>query len=86
MKTTTKPTAPSPEDYVSYTAPLLAGETRQDILLSVNGEIVRIRRGETVTIKRKFLEALENAERQSLSAHRAMALAQQRSDTALAAM
>ena len=86
MKSSVKTNVPSPEDTVSYTAPLLGGEARQDILLAVNGEIVRIRRGETVQIKRKFLEALENAQKQTLSAHRAMALAQQRSDTALAAM
>jgi len=74
------------EDFVDCTAPLLAGRARQDILLSVNGETVRIRRGETVRIKRKFLEVLENAQRQERAAHKAMALAQAQSDRALAAL
>jgi len=82
-KTAKKPEAEEP---VTYTAPLLAGEQRQDVLIAVNGETVRIRRGETVRIRRKFLEALENAEKQALCAHRAMSQAQAQSDRALAAL
>ena len=82
-KTATKP---NPEETVTYTAPLLAGDQRQDILVAVNGECVRIRRGESVLLKRAFAEVLDNAQQQALCAHRAMAAAQAQSGRALATL
>lgn len=64
-----------PNAKVSYTAPLDLVRDTRDILVSVNGETIRIKRGETVTIQRKFLEVLQNAARQEMAAHRAMAQA-----------
>ncbi|MCD7927355.1 MAG: hypothetical protein LUF80_00595 [Oscillospiraceae bacterium] len=60
------------EELVSYSAPLDPKSTSRDILVAVNGETIRIKRGETVQIKRKFVEALNNADRQALAAYRAM--------------
>ena len=49
------------EEPVEYTAPLLGPEKGQDIVVGVNGKIIRIKRGETVRIQRKFLEVLQHA-------------------------
>ena len=62
---------------VEYTAPLLPGMGTQDVIVGVNGEIIRIKRGETVQIKRKFVNALNNAARQQVAAYKAAAEAQQ---------
>lgn len=59
----------SGEDLVEYSAPLIGMEKRRDILVSVNGETIRIQRGQTVRIKRKFQEALNNAARQEYNAY-----------------
>ncbi len=59
------------EEYVEYTAPYgadLADTT--PIFVAVNGESLRIKRGETVRIKRKFLEALRLAAAQEREALR----------------
>ena len=66
-----------PEELVDFTAPVdLAGE-KQDILLAVNGETVRVKRGSTVKLKRKFLEVWDNANAQALAARAAMERAQE---------
>lgn len=62
---------------VEYTAPLLPGMGTQDVIVGVNGEIIRIKRGETVKIKRKFVNALNNAAKQQVAAYKAAAEAQQ---------
>lgn len=62
-----------PEELVEYTAPLAGMEKRRDILVAVNGETIRIKRGRTVKIKRKFKEALDNAARQEYAAYMAAA-------------
>ena len=49
----------------------------QDVIVGVNGEIIRIKRGETVQIKRKFVNALNNAAKQQVAAYKAAAEAQQ---------
>lgn len=64
------------EELVEYTAPLLPGQERQDIVVGINGEIIRIRRGESVTIKRKFVNAINDSARQQVEAHRASSRAQ----------
>lgn len=58
------------EEYVEYTAPLLPDLKDQTIFVSVNSETIRIKRGETVKIKRKFVEALNNASKQEYAAMR----------------
>ena len=62
---------------VEYTAPLLPVMGTQDVIVGVNGEIIRIKRGETVQIKRKFVNALNNAAKQQVAAYKAAAEAQQ---------
>ncbi len=68
----TEGTALDPEELVSYTAPVDPTGKRVDVIAAVNGEMVRIRRGETVKIKRKFLEVLQQAARQEMDAYRTM--------------
>lgn len=65
------------DELVEYTAPLLPGMGTQDVIVGVNGEIIRIKRGEPVTIKRKFVNALNNAAKQQVEAYKAAAEAQQ---------
>lgn len=65
------------DELVEYTAPLLPGMGTQDVIAGVNGEIIRIKRGETVKIKRKFVNALNNAAKQQVEAYKAAAEAQQ---------
>lgn len=55
---------PDPEEYVTFTAPQPLTEQDDDLFLSVNGENVRIKLGETVKIKRKFLEVWEHSQEQ----------------------
>ena len=65
------------EEDVSYTAPYGATADEQPIFVAVNGDSVRIQRGETVTIKRKFYEVLRNAAEQERASKRYQRLAQQ---------
>ena len=59
------------EELVEYTAPYNADlSDATPIFVAVNGESLRIRRGETVFIKRKFLEALRLAAEQEREAIR----------------
>lgn len=41
-----------------------SGKYKDDVFVSVNGETIAIKRGERVKIKRKFVEVLDNSERQ----------------------
>lgn len=68
-----KGTATDPmEELVSFTAPIDPTARERDILLSVNGETIRIKRGSTVEIKRKFLECWNNSVAQKNAAYAAM--------------
>ena len=58
------------DNLVAYTAPLLPGQERQDLVVGVNGQFIRIRRGECVRIEPKFVHVLENAQRQQAEAYR----------------
>ena len=59
---------PDPEELVEYNAAIIPGIKKQKpIVVGVNGEIIRIKRGETVKIKRKFVEVLDNANKQTMS-------------------
>lgn len=56
------------EELVDYTAPLDPRGELRDLVVGVNGEFIRIQRGVSVRIKRKFLEAIHNAELQQAEA------------------
>ena len=59
------------EALVEYTAPYAADlSDMTPVFVAVNGETLRIKRGETVKIKRKFLEALRCASEQEREAMR----------------
>ena len=74
------------EELVPYTAPLLPNLKKRDILVGVNGETLRIKRGVTVMIKRKFYEALQNAAAQEFAALEAREDIRKQSEKALASM
>lgn len=56
------------EELVEYTAPLDPRGEFRDLVVGVNGEFIRIQRGVSVQIKRKFLEAIGNAALQQAEA------------------
>ena len=66
------PAEPDGDEYVDYTAPLLPCKRQKDIFGAVNGEAFRVKRGVPVKIKRKFLEALNNAAKQQYAAYQTM--------------
>ena len=70
MSTEKKTYAERMEEYVDFETPLTADPDERDILVAVNGETLRIRRGERVQIQRKFLEVRRNAEAQRRAAVR----------------
>ena len=61
---------PDPEELVTFTAPMIATGDPHDIYMSVNGENIMIKPGETVKIKRKFVLAYEDGMRQHIEAVR----------------
>lgn len=65
------------EELVEFSAPLDPTGTNQDVLLSVNGETVRVKRGVTVTVKRKFVQVWDQSSAQRLAAHKIMEKAQE---------
>lgn len=85
-KTKQQPKAYDPEEKVEYTAPFGADLKDDSILCAVNGEEIRIKRGETVKIKRKFVEVLRNAAEQERASMRFQQEAQKSSAKALAEM
>ena len=68
----TKNKALDPEELVDFTAPMDPTGAKRDVLLAVNGETVRIQRGSTVRVKRKFLEVWNNAAEQTMAARAVM--------------
>lgn len=74
------------EEYVDYMAPLLPDLKDQTIFVAVNGETVRIKRGEPVKIKRKFVEALNNASKQEYAAMRNRMVMQEQAKKPIADM
>ena len=74
------------EELVDYTAPLLPNLKKRDILVGVNGETLRIKRGVPVKIKRKFYNALQNAAAQEFAALEARQEIQKQGEKALASM
>ena len=78
-----KPANPN-DELVEYTAPLLGSPNKKDIIVGVNGETIRIKRGMPVKIKRKFLKVLQQAADQELAAYRTMERAQEQGKRAVA--
>lgn len=64
----TKPKAEvNMDEEVDYVAPLLPGRNQKDVVCLVNGTMLRVKRGVPVKIKRKYYEALMNAQTQQMS-------------------
>ena len=82
----TEPVTLDPEELVDYTAPILYSDRERDLVVGVNGEMIRIKRGEPVRIKRKFLEVIQNSERQKQAAWEAQETAKKAGKKALTNM
>ena len=65
------------EELVEFTAPYDPTGAQRDILLGVNGETIRVKRGSTVSVKRKFVQLWEDANAQSAAARMTMEKASQ---------
>ena len=76
------------EELVEYMAPIVGGgpETMKPLFVCVNGESIAIRPGVPVKIKRKFLDAILQADSQNMAAWRYMAEQQNGSRKALSEM
>lgn len=72
------------EELVDYMAPLMGSATRKDVVVGVNGELIRIKRGVRVKIKKKFYKVLQQAADQELAAYRTMERAQEQGKRAVA--
>ena len=70
------------EQYVDFTIPY--GGDNKPVFIGVNGESIRVRPGETVSVKRKFVEAWSNAQAQERAAWKTQRHAQNASKRALA--
>lgn len=72
------------EELVDYMAPLMGSATRKEVVVGVNGELIRIKRGVRVKIKKKFYRVLQRAADQELAAYRTMERAQEQGKRAVA--
>ena len=72
MATTAKNRAGSNNELVEYMAPLLGAANKKDVIVGVNGETIRIKRGVPVKIKRKFYKVLKQAAEQEYAAYLTM--------------
>jgi len=87
------PAAPTKSAYngdelVEYTAPIIGAgdQDMKPLFVGVNGETIAIRPGVPVKIKRKFLDALEHANDQRISAWNYMRQQQEAGRKALSEM
>ena len=64
--------------------PLMGSATRKEVVVGVNGELIRIKRGVRVKIKKKFYRVLQQAADQELAAYRTMERAQEQGKRAVA--
>lgn len=78
-KEKTENAAQDMEALVEYMAPVMPDKLDQSIFAQVNGESIRIKRGEAVKIKRKFVEVLNNAAKQEMNAYAYMRTAREAS-------
>lgn len=72
------------EELVDYMAPLMGSATRKEVVVGVNGELIRIKRGVRVKIKKKFYRVLQQAADQELAAYLTMERAQEQGKRAVA--
>lgn len=72
------------EELVDYMAPLMGSATRKEVVVGVNGELIRIKRGVRVKIKKKFYRVLQQAADQELAAYQTMERAQEQGKRAVA--
>ena len=75
-----------PDELVDYMAPLMAGHKQKDVFVAVNGDTCVIKRGVPVKVKRKFYDALMNAQAQQVAAYQAMVQIQKQGDKPAAEM
>jgi hypothetical protein len=75
-----------PNEEVEYYAQLLPGRTQKDIFVCVNGDSLRLKRGMKHKIKRKFAEALENANEQTMSIYNTIDETKKKGEKPLAEM
>ena len=71
------------EEYVDFQIPM-SGPDAKPVLIGVNGEFIRVKPGEIVQVKRKFVEAYMNAQKQEREAWQTQTRAQNASRKALA--
>lgn len=71
------------EEYVDFQIPRTSPDDRA-VLIGVNGEFIRVMPGETVTVKRKYVEAWLNSQTQRRESWKAQSAAQAASRKALA--
>ena len=71
------------EEYVDFQIPM-SGPDSKPVLIGVNGEFIRVRPGEVVQVKRKFVEAYYNSKKQEREAWMTQTRAQNASKKALA--
>ena len=72
------------EELVDYMAPLMGSATRKEVVVGVNCDLIRIKRGVRVKIKKKFYRVLQQAADQELAAYRTMERAQEQGKRAVA--
>ena len=77
---------PDPNEEVEYYAPLLQGRNQKDIIVIVNGDSLRLKRGMKHKIKRKFVEALDNANAQTMSIYNTIDETKRKGEKPLAEM
>lgn len=75
-----------PNEEVDYTAPLLPGRTQKDAVCIVNGVMLQVKRGVSVKIKRKYKEAFDNANAQTMSIYNTIDETKKRGEKPLADM
>ncbi|HCO62350.1 MAG TPA: hypothetical protein DIT49_02685 [Clostridiales bacterium] len=68
------------EELVEFFAPYADASQRQDLLVAVNGQTLRIRRGVPVRIPKKFYKVIRAAMEQERVARNAMEQAQRRGE------
>ena len=71
------------EEMMDFVLPM-NGTDERPLFVCVNGQNIRIRRGETVRIKRKYYEAIRNAREQEMAAYHARLAMQANGRKALA--
>ena len=71
------------EEYVDFMIPLTSPDDRP-VFIGVNGDAIRVKPGEVVSVKRKFVEVYNNSIKQRRDAMNAQRNAQNASKKALA--